>query len=101
MAEQMQSEREKDDIVNHVELDCVECRTSCTANVSSGNPSEEGIGECNRVEVHCHKDRRVYEDRSNKADVPIQPRERESSKKNLLKNRDEQTAAKNRDHPGG
>jgi hypothetical protein len=76
-------------------------REGALARVSSGNPSEEGIGECNRVDVHCRKDRRMYEERRNKAHVPIQPREQESSKKNLLKNRDEQTAAKNRDHPGG
>ena len=57
VAEQIQAEDEKDDIVNHVHQDRVACRTSCSANVSSGNPSEEGIGEQNRVDVHCSKQR--------------------------------------------
>jgi hypothetical protein len=101
VAEQMHTEDEKDNVVHHVHQDGVACRTSCTANVSSGNPSQEGIGEHNRVDVHCRKERGMYEERRNEAHVPIQPREQESSKEDLLKERDEQTATKNRDPPGG
>src|ERR1700691_1871181 len=71
VAEQMQAEGEKDDIINRVHQDCVECRTSCTANVSSRNPGEQGIGEYNRIDVHCCKERGMYEERSCEAHVPI------------------------------
>src|ERR1700733_10874657 len=101
VAEQMQAEDEKDDVVNDVHQDCVKCRISCSANVSSSNPSEESIGEHNRVDVHCRKEHSLHEERRNEAHIPVQPREQESSKEHLLKNRDEQTAAKNRDRPRG
>ena len=98
MTEQTQAEDEKDDVVHHMHQDCVECRTSCSANISSGNPSGEGIGEHNRVDVHRSKERSLHEERGNEAHVPVQPRKQEPSKEDLLKNRDEQTAAKNREY---
>jgi hypothetical protein len=51
VAEQMQAEEQKGNIVDHVHQDCVEGRTSYAANVSSGYPGEEGIREHNRVPI--------------------------------------------------
>jgi len=100
MAEDMQAQRKKDDVVDYVHESGVDRRASRSANVSSNEPEEERARRRREVDVHCRKQPGHYEKREHEAHVPVQPREQEASKEDFLKNRDEQRAAKDRDYAG-
>ena len=61
MAEEIQPEPKKDNVVDYVHDNGVDRRASCSAYVSSSDPEEESVGQRRWIDVHRRKQCSLYE----------------------------------------